>query len=90
MIGIDNELNNISCSSYDYIEVACLHHYEVELVLKNGERHSGRCETTVILPKNIEALELSSGGDRIQIALNQLDHLKVNTPGANFESISFH
>lgn len=27
----------ISCAQYDYFEIACMHHYEIELTLKNGE-----------------------------------------------------
>ncbi len=39
---------SISCQSYDYIEIACLHHLRVKLVLHSGESIEGVAQTTRI------------------------------------------
>ncbi len=31
----------ISCNHYDYIEIACMHHLRIELILKNGDSVCG-------------------------------------------------
>lgn len=36
----------ISCHHYDYIEIACMHHLSVELILKNGDSVCGLATDT--------------------------------------------
>ncbi|MFT5594192.1 MAG: Rho-binding antiterminator [Oceanicoccus sp.] len=33
--------NIISCAQYDYFEIACMHHYEILLTLKDGSKLQG-------------------------------------------------
>ena len=33
--------NLISCAQYDYFEIACMHHYELEITLKNTKQVIG-------------------------------------------------
>ena len=45
---MDHTKAMISCDLHDYIEIACMYHFSIELTLKNGECVSGVADTVVI------------------------------------------
>ena len=53
--------NIISCAQYDYFEIACMHHYKVELTLNNGDVVIGKAHNVKVIKdgeSRKEALEL--------------------------------
>jgi Rho-binding antiterminator len=69
----------ISCQSYDYIEIACMHHYSLRLVLNSGEIIEGIAQTTHI-HDNIEFLQLELHQPSVDGAQNteiRLDTIKT-------------
>ncbi len=64
----------IQCQIYDYIEIACLHHYQLTIELNNGELIKGKAKTTQILEKQ-EFLVIGSD--------QGLDTSKITEPEKN-------
>lgn len=96
----------ISCDLHDYIEIACLYHFSVELTLKNGECVSGVADTVVIKQKVIrqevtdkekqEYIRLISENKvdenkiPMLIPLSTLASMRAITPNSHFDMISFN
>ncbi|MCG9595465.1 Rho-binding antiterminator [Vibrio sp. Isolate25] len=55
----------ISCNQYDYIEIACLYHIPVRLVMESGQIVEGKAKTTSYDEHRRECIVIvSSTGDR--------------------------
>jgi Rho-binding antiterminator len=81
--------NPISCDLHDYIEVACMRNYRVELVLKGGEVIEGKALDVITSPEKQEFLIIDIGGEKQQIELNQLHKMIALTPNASFNEVEF-
>jgi Rho-binding antiterminator len=79
----------ISCDLHDYIEVACMHHYRVELVLKGGEVLEGKALDVITSPEKREFLVIDNGGQKQQIELTDLHKMSALTPNATFTEVEF-
>lgn len=80
----------IACDLHDYLEIACMYHYQLKCMLKDGEILEGTAIDTITQDKR-EYL-LIGGGDndeRQQIELMQLKKLKVLTANAKFKEVIF-
>lgn len=78
---------SISCDLHDYLEIACMYHYQVRLWLKDGKTLAGKAIDTVTQDK-LEYL-LIENGETQQIELNQLKKLEVLTAAAKFKEVVF-
>ncbi len=76
----------ISCQQHDYIEIACLYHYQVKLLLRNGETIIGIAEDVLTDSDKREYLALDQ---QRRIELNQIKLLRVLTKNAQFHSVEF-
>ena len=81
----------LSCDLYDYMEIACMYAYKIELQLKDGQRYTGKPRTIIIsdhkeylmfLPDAVPAREL-------QLNLLELKSMRVLSENARFEFIEF-
>ncbi|XQF91463.1 Rho-binding antiterminator (plasmid) [Pseudoalteromonas espejiana] len=76
----------ISCNHYDYIEIACMHRLNIELVLKNGD---GVCGVAIELENamhlNKSALPLM-GGELKLIVLTTISVFKARESNPYFGS----
>lgn len=79
----------ISCDLHDYIEVACLHHYRVELVLKGGEVLEGKALDVLTSPEKREFLVIDNDGQKQQVELTELHKMIALTPNASFNEVEF-
>ena len=79
---------NISCALHDYIEIACLHRYQVRLAQKNGQVFEGKAEDIITTPDKRELLVLDNG-HRVQIDLNQLVKMTTLATNAAFKEVTF-
>lgn len=79
----------ISCSLYDYIEVACLHSYDVKLVLVNGDVHIGRATSTRAGPDKAEYLGIRVDGDLVEVPMHEIARMETITPKASFRRVDF-
>ncbi|MBL1262308.1 Rho-binding antiterminator [Candidatus Methylomicrobium oryzae] len=79
----------ISCDLHDYIEVACMHNYRVELVLKGGEVIEGKALDVLTSPEKREFLVIDNGGQKQQVELTELHKMIALTPNASFNEVEF-
>jgi Rho-binding antiterminator len=79
----------ISCDLHDYIEIACMHHYRVELELKGGQILDGKAVDVITSSEKREFLVIESAGQKQEIELNQLSKMTALTPNAAFKEVEF-
>ncbi|NVK37817.1 MAG: Rho-binding antiterminator [Gammaproteobacteria bacterium] len=82
--------NVISCAKYDYFEIACIHHYEVELTLKSGELVSGIAQNVKTVrhqDERKEILEITHDNKNIEVELIQICKLNVLTDNPHFNEV---
>ena len=79
----------ISCSLYDYIEVACLHKYDVKLTVANGIEHIGRATSTRAGPDKVEYFGIHVDDDLVEVPMHVIVRMETITPAALFKWIDF-
>ena len=83
--------NIISCAQYDYFEIACMHHYEIELTLNNGDLVSGVAHNLKTLKEGDarkEILELLLETKKIVfIELINIHKMRAMKDNPNFEEV---
>lgn len=67
----------LHCDLHDYLEIACLYGYTLNIELIDGQQLTARAITTRTAPTREEFLELDTEGHRQEI---RLDHLLAITP----------
>ncbi|MBY0474671.1 MAG: Rho-binding antiterminator [Nitrosomonas sp.] len=80
--------NAISCEQHDFVEVACMYRYRLQLVLKNRQMIEGTAIDIVNSPEKQECLVIENDS-RLQIELTQLAKMAVLTPNAKFREVIF-
>ena len=79
---------SVACDLHDFIEIACMYHYQVKLTLKDQTSIEGKAIDILIGSDKREYLVIDTG-QKQQIELNQLRKLQVLTPKAQFTEVSF-
>ena len=80
----------ISCELHDYIEIACLYGYRVQLELKNNRRMEGKAKNIITTAEKREFLILDiDNGRKQRVELNRLAKMRVLSPHAVFKEIAF-
>jgi Rho-binding antiterminator len=87
-------MNNsiISCDLHDYLEIACMYGYQVQLTLNNQQIIEGKAIDTMTSDDKREFLviDLDHGhGPKKQVELNQIRKMQVLTPNAKFSEVTF-
>jgi Rho-binding antiterminator len=78
----------ISCELHDYIEIACMHRYQIKIKLKGGQAVTGVAVDTSITSEKREYL-IVENGQKQSIELNQIAKIETLSPGAVFKEITF-
>jgi Rho-binding antiterminator len=82
----------ISCDLHDYLEVACMYGYQVQLTLNDQQIIEGKAIDTMTTEDKREFLviDIDHGhGPKKQIELNQIRKMQVLTPNAKFSEVTF-
>ena len=79
----------IKCAIHDYIEIACLYHYRIELALLNGDITRGRAETTQTRSDKKEYLVLKTDSGEQHIEMDSIKSMQALTRNPHFEKINF-
>lgn len=88
----------LTCDQYDFLEIACMFHYDILLTAKNGEEMRGIADSLFIDADRVETLALkkmpsteSQAGDAetTKIATAEIMCLEVLTEGARFTQVKF-
>ena len=79
----------ISCNHYDYIEIACMHHLSVELILKNGDSVCGVATDTKRNALKQECIAINVNGELKLIVLTTISLLKARESNPYFDHVDF-
>lgn len=79
----------MNCEQHDYIEIACLYRYPVQLTLTNGEQVSGQALDTVRNDDQAECLKLRIGDEVRLLPLASLIRMSATSPNPHFEQVDF-
>ena len=79
----------ISCHQYDFIEIACMHHLSIELILKNGDVVFGVATDTKRNANRDECIVVNVNSELQLIVLNTISVLKALTHNPYFDNVNF-
>jgi Rho-binding antiterminator len=79
----------IACHVHDYIEIACLYNMAVELLLRDGEKLSGKARTTRTSADHREYLIVDLNGDEQEIDLIEIARMRALQANPHFDQIDF-
>ncbi|MDQ2044944.1 Rho-binding antiterminator [Pseudoalteromonas sp. 20-92] len=79
----------ISCHQYDYIEIACMHRLNIELVLKNGDGVCGVATDTKRNANKDECIVVNVNNELQLIALTTISVLKTREQNPYFDHVNF-
>ena len=79
----------IDCDLYDYLEIACMHRYQMRVTLDSGAVLRGRAVTTATQPDKTEMLVLLTRQGNQNVAMHQLKRIDIETKGATFQHLEF-
>jgi Rho-binding antiterminator len=82
------ERTPISCHIHDYIEIACLYSFEIQITLDNGEIIQGQAMTTLTSGKR-EYLVLKTQHSPQRVELGHIKAMQALTANTHFERIEF-
>lgn len=78
----------LNCDLHDYLEIACLYKFEVELILNDETKNLGIPITTKTINK-IEYLELNSSGTLLTIPVLNLASMHACKENPHFDLVKF-
>lgn len=78
----------ISCDQHDYLEIACLYGYRLNVTTRDGQMIVGQAKD-VVTQDNREYLILLCNGQRVKIEADQLKTLTVLSQAMHFGEIFF-
>ena len=76
----------IACHIYDYLEIACMRGYTLDIVLQTGETLSGIAKNTLIRDKK-EYLLVQMGQQLEGVRLDKIDSITPLDKKADFKTI---
>jgi len=79
----------MKCDDYDYIEIACMHHYPLRLKLRQNLEVEGIALDTHIDDRRQECLKLRTGTDIESIVLDDIKTITVCIDNPHFQTILF-
>ncbi|WP_070971843.1 Rho-binding antiterminator [Vibrio sonorensis] len=79
----------ISCSQYDYIELACVFHIQVRITTENGSVFEGIALDTGYNKQKKECLILQTNGQEAWFETDTLTEMQALTPNPHFTLVSF-
>lgn len=74
----------IACSLYDYVEIACMYHYELTIVLRDGQRMIATAIDTKLNAERVECIEVEKAEVRRLLRLSSIHSLEPMTDNAKF------
>ena len=79
----------ISCELHDFVEVACMYGYQLELTQKSGAIVTGKAVDIVSADQREWLVVDVENGEKQRFDLMTLAKMKVLTPGAKFSEVVF-
>lgn len=82
-----NAYQPLNCDLHDYLEIACMHRYGLQIELLDGPSFAARALTTRTAPSKEEFLVLQNDNDQFEVRLDQLLAITPLDPDASFGRI---
>lgn len=79
----------MTCEQHDYIELACVYLYQVNLTLKSGEQVKGQALDTLYNDEREVCLCLKQNEELQLVVLDQIASMKACQQNPHFNIISF-
>lgn len=79
----------ISCQRYDDIELVCLYHYLIRLMLASGETIEGTALDTARNAKKEECIKLSQENGDTLVVLDSIRRLEVLVENPHLKQVDF-
>ncbi|WP_161866343.1 Rho-binding antiterminator [Pseudomonas yangonensis] len=74
----------LACDLYDYLEIACMHGYQLDVELVDGTRLLGQAMTTETAASKEEFLLLRTTDGEQRLRMDRLLAITPQDPGASF------
>ncbi len=84
----DSDYSPIQCQIYDYIEIACMRHYLLDIELTSGEKISGKAMTTKIENKQEFMVIETENSEKQEIRLDLVNSIKPLDDNAEFVRVA--
>jgi Rho-binding antiterminator len=81
---MNSDYQPLACDLYDYLEIACLHRYRLEVELLDGTRLQGEALTTETTASKEEFLLLRCADGERRLRLDRLLAITPQNDGASF------
>lgn len=81
---MDSDYRPLACELYDYLEIACLHRYRLEIELLDGTRLQGQALTTETTASKEEFLLLRCAAGERRLRLDRLLAITPQDAEASF------
>ena len=79
----------ISCSLYDYIEIACMYHFSIKLTLENGDVINGTALDTFYNVGKEESMKLLCENGEQTVVLAKLVSMQALVKNPHFDVVEF-
>ncbi|WP_028671734.1 Rho-binding antiterminator [Saccharospirillum impatiens] len=79
----------MDCDLHDYLEIACMHHYDLLVELLSGERFQAQASTTYTAQSKEEYLVLDTDAGQREVRIDRLLAITPLNRGASFSRIRF-
>lgn len=79
----------VDCNKHDYIEVACMHQYELLITLKDGHTIEATAVTTETKANKMEYFIVEASDTIFEISMSELSIIKTVSKVASFDSVRF-
>lgn len=80
----------LNCDLHDYLEIACLRGYQLEIELIDGQRLMARAITTRTSSDKEEFMVIEQAGTQHEIRLDQLLAITPQATNAEFGRVAFN
>ena len=78
----------IQCQIYDYIEIACMRHYQLDIELTSGETITGKAITTKIKNKQEFIVIETENEEKQEIRLDLVNSIEPLNENAEFGRVA--
>ena len=82
-----NAYQPLNCDLHDYLEIACMHRYSLQIEMIDGQSFAARALTTRTAPSKEEFLVLQNDNGQLEVRLDQLLAITPLDPNASFGRI---
>ena len=79
----------IACDQHDFIEIACLYHFEVVLQLKTGDEITGIAQDTTLNSEREECISLLKNKMIELVALSSIATMRAVAQNRHFDCVIF-